>query len=174
MNNFTCKLKFRIYLDNIENNTTYNISSINNTKLKIYNKEINTLITKLNNKNIKKKIENIINSSVSYDTDDLFQYFNFKINKMNHIKDLEFNLDISIYKENKLPKLEVKKEIKKSDLPYIKNPEILLNISSVSKHINDCLDNHYEASDSLVYIKNKNVIISETFNKGDIKKLKIL
>ena len=40
--------------------------------------------------------------------------------------------------------------------------------------IGDCLDNHYEASDSLVYIKNKNVIISETFNKGDIKKIKIL
>ena len=171
MYKFQCCLKFRIYFDNYKTNNTYTISSIKHTKLKEYQKEVNLLISKLKNKNMKKKLDNIINDSISYDPEDIFQYFNFKIEKMENLKDLEFKLEFSIHLEKNLPKI---KEIKKSSLKFKNNPETLLSKDALLEHISSCLDNHYTASEPLVEIKSKEMKIGEMFYKSDIKKGKLL
>lgn len=169
---FICRASFKIYLESKKTENTYKINSVTHTKLKNHQGQVKKLIDKLKNNKFKKFLEKIIQDSISYEPTDLYNYFNFKILNMIHLKNLDFEMKIEITPELKLPK---NKELKLKELIHRNNPDLLLTPKNIKEHLVSCFNYHYQVTDSFIWLNdNPEVAMGEIFDGNKISKLTIV
>ena len=117
-------------------------------------------------------MEKIIQDSITYEPTDLYNYFNFKILNMIHLKNLDFEMKIEVTPELKLPK---NKELKLKELIHRNNPDVLLTTKNIKEHLVSCFNYHYEVTDSFVWLNdNSEIAIGEIFDGNKISKVIVI